>query len=111
MYSVNTTNNNVTITETGRYRIIVNASVACTASSRRAPEMFITVNDSQVGSYSSTGYMRRANGHNESSLHINEVIQLSEGDVISISILRAAQSGLVTLRSANTSNIYIEKIL
>lgn len=111
LYSVNTTNNNVTIAEAGRYRIMVNASVACTASSRRAPEMYITVNGTQAGTYASTGYMRRTAGHNESSLHINEVLQLSAGDVISISIVRSANSGLVTLRNANTSNIYIEKIL
>jgi hypothetical protein len=55
--------------------------------------------------------MRRSNGHNETSFHINEVIQVSAGDVISVEILRAANSGSVTLRSAGSTNIYIEKIL
>ena len=111
LYSVNTGTNSVTIAETGRYRVIVNASVACNASSRRSPEMFITVNGTQVGTTASTGYMRRTSGHNESSLHINEVIQVTAGDVLDVSIIRAAQSGLVTLRNVGTTNIYIEKIL
>jgi hypothetical protein len=111
LYAVNSSNNTVTIGETGRYRIMANASIVCTASSRRAPEMYVTINGTQASAYASTGYMRRNSGHNESSLHINEVLQLSAGDVISISIVRAANSGTVTLRSTNTSNIYIEKIL
>lgn len=111
LYTVDAATNSVTIGETGRYRVIVNASVACTASSRRAPEMYIEVNGAQVGTTASTGYMRRANNHNESSLHINEVIQVNAGDVLNIFIVRAAQDGLVTLRNTGTTNIYIEKIL
>jgi hypothetical protein len=111
LYIPNVITNQITITETGRYKIIVNASVVCNASSRRAPEMYLEVNGSQVGSYASTGYMRRTSGHNESSIHINEVIEVTAGAVISIPIVRAAQSGDVNLRSAGTTNIYIEKIL
>lgn len=110
LYAVNAANNTVTIAETGRYKVIVNASVDCNASARRAPEMFLNVNGTQIGTTASTGYMRRANGHDESSLHLNEVIELTAGDVLSVSILRSAQNGLVTLRAIGTTNIYIEKI-
>ena len=73
--------------------------------------MYIQLNGSQVGTTASTGYMRRANGHNESSFHINEVIELTAGDVLDVFIIRAVQNGSVTLRNVGTTNIYIEKLL
>ena len=111
LFTVNTGSNSVNITETGSYRLIVNASFTTTASSRRAPEMYIQLNGSQVGTTASIGYMRRANGHNESSFHINEVIELTAGDVLDVFIIRAVQNGSVTLRNVGTTNIYIEKLL
>ena len=111
LYSIDATNNSVTIAETGRYRVIVNASLFQNAGARRAPEMFLEVNSSQVGAYASTGYIRDNNGHEESSLHINEVIEVDAGDVISVEIIRAAANNAVTLRSEGSTNIYIEKIL
>lgn len=113
LYTVNTTNHTIRVNETGRYKIQANVSfnVPNNGNIRRAPEMYLTVNGSQIGAYASTGYIRRATGHNESSLHINEVIEITSGSILSIEILRAGNSGNVTLRSNGTSNIYIEKIL
>ncbi|MBO6606090.1 hypothetical protein [Psychroserpens sp.] len=112
LYNVNTTNHTITIGETGRYRIIVNASITRTSgSARTAPEMRISVNGTQVGSYSATAYARNNSGHNDTSLHLNEIIEVNANDVISVDIERSASNGVVTLRSAGSSNIYIEKIL
>ncbi|MGV6832089.1 MAG: hypothetical protein ACWA5P_11090 [bacterium] len=111
LYTADTGTHSVTIAETGRYRVIVNASIFQNSSARRAPEMFLRVNGSQVGAYASTGYIRDNNGHEESSLHINEVIQVNAGDVINVAILRSAANNAVTLRSVGSTNIYIEKIL
>ena len=55
--------------------------------------------------------MRRANGHEETTLNLNEVIQVNAGDVISIDILRTGNTGTVNLRSSGSTNFYIEKIL
>ena len=111
LYSVNTATNTITVNQTGRYRIIINVSLSTTiATDRLAPEMWIDVNGTQRGTFASTGYIRTNNGHDESSLHITEVLQLNANDVISVAIVRTANAGIVNLRSVGSSNIYIEKI-
>ena len=112
LYVVNTTNNSITVNETGRYRITINASLlTVSGNDRLAPQMRITVNGTQVGTFSSTGYIRTATLNQESSLHINEVLEFNATDIIAIDILREAGAGPVNLKSAGSSNIYIEKIL
>lgn len=113
LYDVNTSTHEITINETGRYRVIVNASfdVASNGPQRANPEFYIAINNSQVGSVASTGYMRRNSGHNESSANFSEIIQVTAGDVLSIKVQRAGNNGTVTLRNADTTNLYIEKIL
>ena len=112
LYTVDTVNHTVTVTETGRYKIIVNASFQVTsASSRTAPELYVTINGSQVGTTASTGYMRRANGQNEASVNFTEVLELSANDIIAVETVRAANAGTVVLRNTGTTNIFIEKIL
>ncbi|NQX86321.1 MAG: hypothetical protein HRT67_10535 [Flavobacteriaceae bacterium] len=110
LYSVNTASNSVTINEAGRYRITVNASLINPNGIRLAPEMYISVNGVQASAYASTGYTRNAGLHHKSSLHIREVLELPQNAVVSISIIKAGNSGSVTLRSANTSTFHIEKI-
>lgn len=111
IYNVNAVTNTITITTAGRYRISVNVSLTtASATDRLTPEMWIEVNGTQRGTFSSTGYIRTNNGHQESSLHITEVFELNANDVISVAILRTASAGPVNLRSANSSNIYVEKI-
>lgn len=112
LYNVDTGNHAITISETGRYRIVVNTSIIrASGAARTAPEIRLSVNGSKVGAYASTAYARNNSGHNETSLHINEVIEVSAGDVISVHVIRSASNGVVNLRSAGSSNIYIEKIL
>jgi len=104
--------NQVTITQTGRYEVIVNASLLnINGADRNAPEMRIELNGTGIGSYGSTGYMRSGNGHEESSLHLREVIEITANQVLTVGIARSANTNVVHLRSAGTSNIYIEKIL
>jgi hypothetical protein len=111
LYSVNLATNTITVNSTGRYRISVNVSLSTTSNTDRlTPEMWIKINGTQRGTYSSTGYIRTNQGHQESSLHINEVFQLNANDVVSVGIIRTANSGTVNLRSASSSNIYIERI-
>ncbi|GHC49791.1 hypothetical protein GCM10008083_11730 [Ulvibacter litoralis] len=104
--------NQVTITEAGRYEFIINISlINVAAGARNAPEMRLSVNGTEIGSYGATGYMRSQNGHDESSLHLREVLELNANDVVSIGIQRAANGGVVNLRSAGSSTVYIEKKL
>lgn len=111
VYTANTALNNITVNEDGRYRITINISLATTSGTDRlTPEMWIEINGTQRGTYSSTGYIRTNNNHQESSLHITEVFELLTNDVISVSIGRTANNGTVNLRSNGSSNIYIEKI-
>lgn len=112
LYNVDTVNHTITIGETGRYRIMVNASIVRTSgTARTAPEIRLAVNGTEIASYASTAYARNNSGHNETSLHLNEVIEVSANDVISINVVRSASNGVVNLRSEGSSNIYIEKIL
>ena len=111
LYSVDTGNNHITVNNSGRYKIVVNISLVTTINTTRlTPEMWIEINGTQQGAYSSTGYIRNANGQKESSLHLSEVFELNANDIISISIKRTGNAGTVNLRSTGSSNIYIEKI-
>ncbi|WAC01741.1 hypothetical protein N7U66_17865 [Lacinutrix neustonica] len=92
LYTVNTTAHTLTINETGRYRLVINSSLFTNSNENRlAPQMRITVNGVQVGTFGSTGYIRINNGHQESSLHINEVLELTIGDVIAVDIAGEAE--------------------
>ncbi len=108
----NVSGNQVTITETGRYEVIVNVSLLNgTTADRNAPEIRIALDGTEVGTYGSTGYIRSNNGHEESSLHIREVIEVTADQVLTVNIVRSASSNTVNLRSVGSSNIYVEKVM
>ncbi len=109
LYTV--TGNQITVAQAGRYLIHLNVSLNAlnNATIRVAPDMRILVNGNAVGTFGSTGYIRRADGHNDSSIHITEALQLNANDVITISTIQAAGTFNVTMRSAGSSNFYIEK--
>lgn len=107
------TPSSVTIGKTGRYRIVCNISLLGVNSSgktRTGVESYIAINGSQAGAFTSSSYIRYANGNKTSSLHINEVLNLSAGDVLSIQCHQAGNSGHVRFRGASSSTILIEKI-
>lgn len=114
LYSVS--GNTLTINSTGRYRITANIAYTVPAVSgnnseqRVSVEARIAIDGTATGSIANTGYVRRANGHNEASLHINEVFNITAGQTISIQTIRGGNSAPANFRSVGTSNIYIEKI-
>lgn len=116
LYTANTATNGITVNEAGRYRIVVNISLNNpSARDRMAPEMRIAVNGLATGTYSSTGYIRSNQGHQDSSLHITEVLELTAGQIITVSIVESARNSdnatnIVTMRAAGAANIYIEKL-
>jgi len=104
-------NNTLTVNQSGRYKLIVNISLRRAGSgSRKAPEAYITVNNIQESAIASTAYIRNSADHIEASLHLNEILELNQGDVIAVICKRGAQSGTVRLRSVGSSNFYIEKL-
>ena len=109
LFSVAT--NSITIGESGRYKININVSIQSSSNSgRKAPEIYLELNNNPVESYASTGYIRRSNGHNVSSLHLNEVIELNANDILEVKIVAAGNNNSAVLRSAGSTNFYIEKI-
>ncbi|MDT0556106.1 hypothetical protein [Patiriisocius hiemis] len=116
LYVPNFLTNEITISETGRYRIVVNIPlITADVRDRMAPEMRITVNGTPVASYSSTGYIRTNNGHQSSSLHLTEVLEVTNGDAIAVIVQQAGNASNATntveIREVGAANIYIEKIL
>lgn len=117
LYTANTTTNQITINETGRYKIVVNMPLTTSGTTdRMSPEMRISLGGTEVGTYSSTGYIRTASNHQETSLHITEILEITTGQTVSVNIVAAANrnnnaSNDVTIRSAGSANIYIEKLM
>jgi len=102
----------IAINTSGRYHIRANVSIKIrdNAGARQAPELRLLKDGSQIGSYASTGYIRRASGHEESSVHLEETIELTAGSTIGISTARTGGAGVVIMRSAGSSNIIITKV-
>ncbi|MRT16547.1 hypothetical protein F3C99_06215 [Vitellibacter sp. q18] len=74
-----------------------------------APDPSSILDITSTGTVGASGYIRNASNHNNSSINFSEVVQLNANDVLTLSSIRSASNGSVTLRSAGSSNIYIEK--
>ncbi|OIQ28176.1 MAG: hypothetical protein BM564_10655 [Bacteroidetes bacterium MedPE-SWsnd-G2] len=112
LFSVNQSDQSITVNQAGTYRIIANASMTVSSSlfNYSAPEFRLLVNGEEKGSYGSTGFVIGSSGHNESSIHLNEMLALESGDVLTVEFSRSAASGTATLRSEGSSNFYIEQL-
>ncbi|PIA80699.1 hypothetical protein BFR04_15940 [Gaetbulibacter sp. 4G1] len=113
LYSV--AGNVLTINTTGRYRITANIAYTVpnngnNSHQRVSVEAQVAINGTPTGSIANTGYVRRANAHNEASLHITEVFNITAGQTISIQTIRGGNSAPANFRSTGTSNIYVERI-
>ena len=103
--------NTMVVNEAGRYQIVVNVSLLnSTNGARKAPEARLLVDGTPIGTFASTGYIRNNSGHQESSLHINEVLELTSSSVVSIEVEAASRTGAVAMRSNGSSTFYIEKL-
>lgn len=106
--------NMLTIKEAGRYDIRANISLLGINSGgdqqRTNVNAQITVNGTAVGALSASGYIRFASGHEQSSIHINEILQLNANDVVRIRTYREANSGNVRFSGAGDSSFVINKL-
>jgi hypothetical protein len=105
----------LTVKESGRYDIRANLSleginVGGNSEQRTNVNARIYVNGSAVGAIAASGFIRWANGHDHSSLHINEILQLNANDVITIRTFEEANSGEVRFSGSGESSFIINKI-
>ncbi|MFD2726649.1 hypothetical protein [Hyunsoonleella rubra] len=111
----NQAGNTLTVNTSGRYRITVNIAYRVPAiggntDQRVSVEAQITIDGTPAGTIGNTGYVRHANNQLEASLHITEVFNIAAGQTISVQTIRGGNSAPAVMRSAGTSNIYIERI-
>lgn len=72
----------------------------------------LALNGVSFGPIISHGYIRNANGHQQSSYtHPGTWVELSTGDVITIRTLREANAGTLSMDQAGTSQLLLERIV
>ena len=106
--------------EAGRYDIRANISLinvdvpADNTDRRNSVNARIYVNDgttnAAVGALAATGYIRDADNHEQSSLHLNEILQLTAGSIITIVTFQEANTGPVLFSGLNESSFMINKL-
>lgn len=117
LYEVQSGRNQIKVNQSGIYLIIVNASLINNTNrnlEHLSANMQLGINGDASGPFASTAYTRGVDNHTKTSLHLNVVLELNAGDNISVRISRtdSFRIGLVSMRfrSAESSNIYIEKL-
>ncbi|OSY87725.1 hypothetical protein WH52_09860 [Tenacibaculum holothuriorum] len=116
LYSI-TNSRELEVAETGRYDIRANISLIANdtsgSSERTNVNARIFVNGNAIGAIASTGYIRfrpNTDRHEQSSLHLSEILQLNAGDVVTIRTFREANVGIVNFSGANESTVMINKL-
>ncbi|WP_422083883.1 hypothetical protein [Ulvibacterium sp.] len=106
--------NTLIVKESGRYDIRANLSLVGNNSGnnrqRTNVNARIAVNGTPIGAIAASGYIRWASGHDHSSIHLNEILQLSANDVVSIITYREANSGTVNFSGTDESSFMINKL-
>jgi len=110
-----TTTTSLTVKESGRYDIRANLSLVGITSGgnthqRTNVNARIAVNTIAVGAIAASGYIRFASGQEQSSLHLNEILQLNADDIITIITYREANSGTVRFSGSGESSFVINKL-
>jgi len=109
------TSTSITIKESGRYDVranlsLIGANFPNNTRQRTNVNARIAVNGTAVGAIAASGYIRWASGHDHSSLHLNEILQLNANDVVSIISYREANSGTVRFSGSGESSFVINKL-
>ena len=105
----------LTVKESGRYDIRANLSleginVGGNSEQRTNVNARIYVNGSAVGAIAASGFIRWANGHDHSSIHVNEILQLNANDVVTVRTFEEANSGEVRFSGSGESSFMINKL-
>lgn len=84
----------------------------CSSASNRTNLIVrLAKNGVLFGPIAASGYIRNANGHNESSYHITTWTKMVTGDVITVETLQEANAGTVTLAQAGSSQLLLERLV
>lgn len=107
--------NTLIVKESGRYDIRVNLAFrgidgSGTIEQNTNVNSILTVNGSAKGALAASGYISFLSGHDHSSIHINEILQLNANDVVSIVNTYEANVGVVRFSASNESSFTINKI-
>lgn len=71
----------------------------------------LALNGTLFGPVAASGYIRAGTGHNESSLTVCAWTKMATNDIITVSTLREANAGTVTMAAAGTSQLLLERIV
>jgi len=106
----------LTVEEGGTYEVHVTVGMSLNGTNRDNPNIFLFKNRSSSGSGGTqlkaagkTGYTRETDGHDQSSLHISWVGDLTAGEYLVLQCRRDASSGTRTPLSAET-NLFAKKL-
>ena len=104
------TTNTLTIRETGTYDIRANLALLSFDRGRANVSGQITINGNPVGALASSGFIRSSTGYEQSSILINEILQLNANDVLRIRTNRTANNSTVRFNGGRTSSFSINKL-
>lgn len=115
LYEANVNEEELTVKEAGRYDIRANIALRAvnstgTTERHTSVNVKLAVNGTAIGALTASGYIRYQTNHRNSSLHINEILELNANDVITITTLQEANSGIVRFSAANESSFMINKL-
>ena len=99
----------MTVSETGLYQVNFNAYFRSTVQ-RGSPAARLSVNGVANSEIVSTGYIRSSANHNESSLNMTTLLQLSANDKVNVLFARAGNGGTVNLEASPESAFMIMKV-
>ncbi|MEO1012176.1 MAG: hypothetical protein AAFX53_12770 [Bacteroidota bacterium] len=107
--------NTLIVKEAGRYDMRANLSLEGASSPNNARQRTnvnarIAINGVPISAIAASGYIRWASNHNHSSLHLNEILELSANDVVTVVTFREANSGAVSFSGADESSFMINKL-
>lgn len=109
--------NTLIVKEAGRYEIKVNIALLGIDDGALSFTEFdtnvyvrIAINGTPVSALGASGHISFNNGQHRSSLHLNETLQLSANDVVTIISYREANSGTVRMNGTGSSSFVINKL-
>lgn len=102
----------ITIPEDGIYQCIFNFFIIApdTTEARMNPGARWSINTSLQNEIAASAYIRSEQGHDESSLHLSSVFQLSSGDALSVYWSQLGGIDVDVYVSGQNSNVQIIKI-
>lgn len=72
----------------------------------------LSLNGGLIGPVAAHGYIRNANGHQESSYCMGgHWVQMTTGDIITVESLREANAGSIAMAQAGTSQLLLERLV